>query len=508
VKKYEIIKQIVTTKIYDLVRETPLDRCGLLSAKLGNSIHLKREDQQPTFSFKVRGAYHKMTRMGAAKLEKGVIAASAGNHAQGVALAASRLGTSASIVMPKHTQRIKTSAVRKLGAKVILEGENFDEASGSAKRLAAETGMTFIHPFDDYDIICGQGTIAPEILRAHTRPIDAIYVAIGGGGLASGIAAYVKEMSPQTRVIGVEASDSASMSAAFAAGRPVRLPSVGIFADAVAVRKAGAKTYRMCRDLLDEIVVVENDEICAAIKEIYGETRMVVEPAGALGIAGIMRHAAGGMRDRDVVAISCGANMDFDRLRFVSERAELGESREILIAATIPERPGSFKRFSAKIGKHNITEFNYRISDDAIAHVFAGIEIERPDDKEQIIAGLEACGFRVADLTSNELAKLHVRHMVGGRAALAKDERIYRFAFPERPGALHNFLNKMSPSWNISMFHYRNHGADYGRVFVGFQVPEQDNAGFKSYLQDLGYSYVSEADNPAYDLFLSAPSDA
>ena len=505
-KKYEIVKQAVNSKIYDLAKETPLEHCPLLSQKFGNEIHLKREDLQPTFSFKIRGAHHKMTRIGSEKLANGVIAASAGNHAQGVALAASRLGIRSTIVMPKHSQRIKTDAVRKLNAKVILEGENFDEASEHAKKLAAKTGMTFIHPFDDYDIICGQATIAPELLRAHTRHIDAVYIAIGGGGLAAGIGTYLKEMSPRTRVVGVEASDSASMSAALAAGKPVRLGKVGIFADAVAVRKVGAKTYRLCKEALDEIVVVSNDEICAAIKEIYGETRLIVEPAGALGIAAIMKHASAGMNGKDVIAISCGANMDFDRLRFVSERAEIGENHEMLVAATIPERPGSFKRFCAKIGNHNITEFNYRISDSRVAHVFAGVQTTDPEDKERIIGQLTAEGFEIVDLSDNELAKLHVRHMVGGRAALAKDERIYRFTFPERPGALLNFLNRMSRSWNISMFHYRNHGADYGRVFAGIQVPPQDSRKFQTYLDELGYSYTTESGNLAYEMFLSAPN--
>ncbi len=504
-KRLDIVKSIVNSKIYDLVRETPLTPAGQLSERLDNSIHLKREDLQPTFSFKIRGAYHKMTSMSRDRLHKGVVAASAGNHAQGVALAASKLNSKATILMPKHTQRIKINAVRKLGGKVILEGESVNEAFASARELARQHDMTFIHPFDDYEIICGQGTIAAELLRSHNGPIDAVYVAIGGGGLIAGIASYLKEMSPKTRIVGVEAVDSASMKAALKAGKPVQLDSVGIFADAVAVQKVGTKTYRICKDLVDEIVIVNNDHICAAIKEIYNETRLIVEPAGALGVAGIMQHAAAGMTGKNVIAVTCGANMDFDRLRFISERAELGESHEILIAATIPEKPGSFKRFCAQIGNHNITEFNYRISDSRIAHVFAGIQIHRPEDRKTIISNLTDSGFDIVDLTNNELAKLHIRHMVGGRAELAENERIYRFTFPDRPGALLRFLNHMSKNWNISMFHYRNHGADYGRVFVGVQVPEHENRVFSDFLKTLGYSHVSEEGNPAYNMFLSAP---
>lgn len=505
--RLQIAKAIVNTKIYDLVRETPLEHAAHLSAKFGNTIHLKREDLQPNFSFKVRGAYHKMTRMGADRLERGVVAASAGNHAQGVALAAARLGSKATIVMPRHTQRIKVDAVRKLGGKVILEGDSIADATKRAGALAKETGMTLIHPFDDYDVICGQGTVAAELVRAHTRPIDAVYVAIGGGGLAAGIASYLKEMVPQTRVVGVEAADSASMRAAIRAGRPVTLDSVGIFADAVAVGRVGRITFRICRDLLDEIVVVSNDRICAAIKEIYDETRTVVEPAGALAVAGVMGHAADGMAGKDVVAVTCGANMDFDRLRFVAERAELGESREMLIGVTIPEKPGSFRKFCARIGNRNITEFNYRMSDSEVAHVFAGIETESPAERALIITQLRDAGLEVEDLTFNELAKLHVRHMVGGRARLARDERIYRFVFPERPGALLNFLGRMGKGWNISMFHYRNNGADYGRVFVGLQVPRKEERTFRDFLKTLGYEHIPEEGNPAYKMFLSAPDN-
>ena len=498
-----IVKNIINTRIYDLVRETPLSPAPLLSAALGNRVFLKREDLQEIFSFKIRGAYHKMTQMTAARLACGVVAASAGNHAQGVALAAKRLGCRAVVVMPRYTQKIKIDSVRARGAKVILHGDDVNESFIYAKNLAREEGATFIHPFDDADVIAGQGTVAAEILRAHPAPLHAIFAAVGGGGLIAGIAAYAKALRPQIKIIGVEPTDAACMRAALDAGRLVTLKQVGIFADAVAVKRAGKIPFQLCRELLDDVIVVDNDAICAAIKDIYDETRVVVEPAGALGVAGAKAYCAKtNARGKTLAAVSCGANMNFDRLRFVAERAELGERREALIAATIPEKPGSFRRFCALLGKRSITEFNYRISDPKIAHVFVGIEIAKASEAADIIRALNKEGCTAMDLSGDELAKLHIRHMVGGHSAHATNERLYRFEFPERPGALANFLSKMGQGWNISLFHYRNHGADYGRVLTGVQVPSGELGEFQKFLDDLGYPYHREAENPAYKMFL------
>ena len=505
IDQQRIVKSVINTRIYDLVRETPLHPAAGLSRMVKNRIFLKREDLQAVFSFKIRGAYHKMTLASRARLARGVVAASAGNHAQGVALAARKIGCRATVVMPRHTQRLKIAAVKALGAKVVLHGDHFDDAY--ARAYARERGALFIHPFDDADVIAGNGTVAAEILRQHPAPLFAIFTAVGGGGLLAGIAAYAKALRPAVRVIGVEPEDAASMSAAFAAGRPTALASVGIFADAVAVRKVGGKSYALCRKFADEIITVSNDEICAAIKDIYDDTRVVVEPAGALAAAGAKafcaRHPK--IRGRDMIALACGANMNFDRLRYVAERAELGEAREALIAATIPERPGSFRRFCELLGRRSITEFNYRISDAKQAHVFAGVEIARAGEAAQIVAALRQNGLGAIDLSADEMAKLHIRHMVGGRAKLAINERLYRFEFPERPGALLNFLSQMSGGWNISLFHYRNHGADYGRVLAGVQVADGEMAAFRRYLGALGYPHYPEGDNPAYRMFLARP---
>ncbi len=497
------LEKILTAKVYDVAIESPLDPAPAISRRLGNQVLLKREDLQPVFSFKLRGAYNKMAHLTRAQLARGVICASAGNHAQGVALAAQKLGASAVIVMPVTTPRIKVAAVAARGAKVVLFGDSYHEASLRAKALAAARGLTFVHPFDDPLVIAGQGTIGMEILRQHQGPIDAIFVPVGGGGLIAGIAAYVKRISPRTRIIGVEPEDSDAMQASLAAGRRVTLPHVGIFADGVAVKQVGRETFRLCRELVDEIVLVDTDEICAAIKDIFEDTRAVVEPAGALALAGAKRWAERRrVKGATFVAIACGANMNFDRLRFVAERAELGEQREAVFAVTIPERPGSFRAFCALLGKRSVTEFNYRLAPGSDAHVFVGVSVSGREETQRLIAQLERGGLRAADLSDNELAKLHVRHMVGGRSAAADGEMLYRFEFPERPGALMKFLEHMRGGWNISLFHYRNHGADFGRVLVGMQVPQRERAAFRRFLRELRYEYADESRNPAYRFFL------
>ena len=504
-----VVRGAMGARIYDLVRETPLMLSTSLSSQTGNRVLLKREDLQQVFSFKIRGAYHKMTRVSAGRLARGVVAASAGNHAQGVALAARRLHCQAAIVMPKHTQRIKISAVRAIGGRVILAGENFDEAYAAARELARTEGALFIPPFDDADVIAGNATIAAEILRQHPEPIHAIFCAVGGGGLLAGVAAFVKVARPETRVIGVEPEDAASMKAALAAGRPVALEHVGIFADAVAVKKAGAAPFRIAQYCKTEIVTVNSDAVCAAIKEIYDDSRVIMEPSGALAAAGLRAAARRKKwRGKTLVALACGANMNFDRLRFVAERADLGENREAVLAVSIPERRGSFRKFCAMLGRRSVTEFNYRMSDRNEAHIFVGVEIHSADETAGLIHRLRESGMSAIDLTGNEAAKLHIRHMVGGRAR-ADNEVAYRFEFPERPGALMNFLTQMGqmgPEWNISMFHYRNHGADVGRVFVGVQVPPGQRRKFARFLSALGYPFAAETDNPAYRMFLRPPT--
>jgi threonine dehydratase len=499
----DYLERILTAKVYDVAIESPLDPAPAISRRLGNHVLLKREDQQPVFSFKLRGAYNKMAHLPASKLARGVICASAGNHAQGVALAAQRLGCKAVIVMPVTTPRIKVSAVAARGAAVELHGDSYHEASLFAKALARKRGLTFVHPYDDPLVIAGQGTIAMEILRQHPKPLDAIFVPVGGGGLIAGIAAYAKRVSPRTRIVGVEPVDSNAMQASLAAGRRVTLAHVNIFADGVAVKQVGRETFRLARKLVDEMVLVDTDEICAAIKDIYEETRTIVEPAGGLALAGAKRWVARRRaKGRSLVAIACGANMNFDRLRFVAERAELGEHREAVLAVTIPERPGSFRALCALLGRRSVTEFNYRYAPGAEAHVFLGVSSSGREETARLIRSLERHGLGAEDLSDNELAKLHVRHLVGGRVREARAEMLYRFEFPERPGALMNFLERMGGDWNITLFHYRNHGADVGRVLVGLQVPAAGRAAFRRFLRELGYDYADESRNPAYRFFL------
>ncbi len=499
----DYLERILTARVYYVAQETPLDLAPRLSARLNNRLLLKREDMQSVFSFKLRGAYNKMANLPPDLLAQGVIAASAGNHAQGVALGARRLGTRAVIVMPETTPQVKIDAVHSYGGEVLLYGDTYDDAYGHARQLEAEKGMTFIHPFDDPDVIAGQGTIGMEILRQYQQPIHAIFVAIGGGGLISGIAAYIKRLRPEIKIIGVEPVDADSMYQSLQAGERVRLPQVGLFADGVAVRQVGAETFRLCQQYVDEIIRVDTDDTCAAIKDVFEDTRSILEPAGALAIAAakiyVEREAVSG---QTLIAVACGANMNFDRLRFVAERAELGERREAIFAVTIPEERGSLRRFCECIGRRNLTEFNYRIADESHAHIFVGLQIENRADALQIAQTFEGCGFKTLDLTDDELTKLHLRHMVGGRSALAQNELLYRFEFPERPGALMKFVTSMSPDWNISLFHYRNHGADYGRIVVGMQVPPHEMAEWQAFLNGLGYIYWNETDNAAYRLFL------
>jgi threonine dehydratase len=500
----DYVRRILDARVYDVAEQSPLDAMPRLSARLKAQILLKREDLQPIFSFKIRGAYNRIARLSPEARARGVICASAGNHAQGVALSAHKLGIPAVIVMPVTTPQIKIDAVRHWGGKVVLEGDAFDEAYAHAKSLEAAQGLTFIHPFDDPDVIAGQGTIGVEMLQQHADPIEAIFVPIGGGGLAAGIASYVKFLRPEIRVIGVEPVDAASMKAAIDAGERVVLDRVGLFADGVAVRQAGAETYRLCAELLDDVILADTDEMCAAVKDIFEDMRVIAEPAGALSLAGLKSYAAANPnRTGALIAINSGANMNFDRLRHVAERAEIGEAREILLAVTIPEQQGSYRRFVEVLGSRNITEFNYRYAADSEAHVFVGLKLRGAEsEKGKLLEQLRALGYQVLDISANEAAKLHVRYMVGGRAPGLKDEVILRFEFPERPGALMKFLNGVGTEWNITLFHYRNHGADYGRVLAGLQVPVVDRTRFNVQLVNLGYPYEDETLNPAYRLFL------
>jgi threonine dehydratase len=502
-KREDYLARILRARVYDVAVESPLELAPALSRRLGNRLLLKREDLQQVFSFKLRGAYNKMAGLPRDKLASGVIAASAGNHAQGVALAAQKLGCRATIVMPVTTPRIKVDAVASRGARVVLKGDSYDEAYAHAMRLKRRYGLTFVHPYDDPEVIAGQGTIGMEILRQSTRPIDAVFVPVGGGGLISGIAAYVKRLAPGVRIVGVEPTDADAMARSLKAGRRVKLAHVGLFADGVAVKQVGEETFRLCRRLVDEMVLVDTDEICAAIKDVFEDTRVVLEPAGALAIAGakawVARHGA---RGRKLVAIASGANTNFDRLRFVAERAEVGEHREAVLAVTIPEERGSFRRFLRALGGRNITEFNYRMSDARAAHIFVGVTVHDLGETPRIVRGLRRAGFRTLDMSEDEVAKGHMRHMIGGHSPLAKDELLYRFEFPERPGALMKFLTAMNPGWNISLFHYRNHGADYGSILVGLQVPPREMGDFRRFLARLGYPASDETRNPAYRLFL------
>ncbi len=504
------LQHILRARVYDVAIESPLDPAPNLSRRLGNQVLLKREDLQPVFSFKLRGAYNKMAGLSGAELAQGVIAASAGNHAQGVALAAQRLGCTAVIVMPVTTPEMKVRSVAARGAEVVLHGDNYDAAYAEARRLEAERGLSFIHPFDDPEVIAGQGTIGLEILRQCSEPPDAIYVAVGGGGLIGGIAAYVKSLWPRVQVIGVEPIDSDAMSRSLAAGERVRLDNVGLFADGVAVRQVGEHTFALAQQYVDTMVTVDSDAICAAIKDVFEDTRSILEPAGALAVAGLKHDVqTRGLQGQTLVAVACGANMDFDRLLFVAERAELGEQREALLAVEIPEQPGSLRRFCNLLGRRSLTEFSYRLADPRLAHLFVGVQISGRDDTERLMADLQANGFACLDLSDNELAKLHLCHMVGGRlpasAGSAREqgeELLYRFEFPERPGALMAFVSALHPNWNISIFHYRNHGADVGRIVVGVQVPAAELKDWRAFLAELPYQHWEETHNPAYRLFL------
>ena len=500
----DYLQKILTATVYDIAIESPLDPAPSLSQRLNNKILLKREDMQPVFSFKLRGAYNKMAKLQPELLARGVIAASAGNHAQGVALAAKRLNTTATIVMPVTTPQMKVNAVAARGGEVILWGETYDDAYAYACQLGTERGLTFIHPFDDPDVIAGQGTIGMEILRQYQQPIHAIFVAIGGGGLIAGIAAYVKRLYPDTKIIGVEPIDADAMSRSLAAGKRVKLDRVGLFADGVAVKEVGVETFRLCQEYVDEVILVDTDDICAAIKDVFEDTRSILEPAGALAIAGAKAYIdREQIEAKTLVAVACGANMNFDRLRFVAERAEVGERREAILAVTIPEERGSFRRFCTCLGTHNLTEFNYRMANTDRAHIFVGVQVQNRADTTTIIATLEAEGFKTLDLTDDEMAKLHLRHLVGGHSPVVQNEILYQFEFPERTGALMKFLNSMNPDWNISLFHYRNHGADYGRILIGIEVPPHEIVDWNEFLDRTPYRYWDERTNPGYQLFLS-----
>ena len=500
------LKRILTARVYDVAIETPLELAPTLSARTGNRILFKREDMQPVFSFKLRGAYNKMAHLTPAQLKHGVIAASAGNHAQGVALSAHRLGCKATIVMPTTTPQVKIDAVRHFGQRsveIVLHGDSYSDAYAHALALEKERQLTFVHPFDDPYVIAGQGTIGMEILRQHQSPIHAIFCAIGGGGLIAGVAAYVKQVRPDIKIIGVQTTDSDAMYRSLKAKKRVQLADVGLFSDGTAVKYVGEETFRICKQYVDEVILVDTDEVCAAIKDVFQDTRSILEPAGALAVAGAKLYAKREkLKGETLIPIACGANMNFDRLRFVAERAEIGEKREALLAVTIPETPGSFRKFCALLGKRNITEFNYRYADPKAAQVFVGIQVKDQSEASDLIEKLQRSKLPTMDLSDNEMAKLHLRHLVGGRAPEAHDEILFRFEFPERPGALMNFLNSMSHNWNISLFHYRNHGADYGRVLVGMQVPKTDKKALKTFLDTLGYPYWDESENPAYRLFL------
>jgi len=495
---------IRTAKVYDVALRSALEPAINLSKRLNNRILMKREDLQPVFSFKLRGAYNRIAALGPEELKRGVICSSAGNHAQGVALAAKRRGVRAVIVMPVTTAKIKTDAVRALGGEVILHGDAYDDAYARAVELSEQDGLAFIHPFDDPYVIAGQGTIGVEILEQADN-IDAIFVPVGGGGLIAGIATYVKQQRPDIRIVGVEPDDSAAMKMSLEAGKPVTLDHVGIFADGVAVRRVGDETFRLCQEFVDEIITVGTDQICAGIRDIFEDTRSIVEPAGGLSIAAVKKYIAErGVSGQTLVTINCGANVNFDRLRHIAERAAVGEQTEMLLAAEIPEEPGSFRRFCETIGRRGITEFNYRYADEKKAHIFVGVQLSKGmSERRSLIDRLRSGGFPVEDLSDNEMAKLHVRHMVGGRSPAISNERMFRFEFPERPGALLDFLNAIGTEWNISLFHYRNHGSDYGRILAGIDVPQEETAELEAHLAELGYPHWEESDNPAYRMFLS-----
>ncbi len=506
-KAPDYLQRILGARVYDVAIETPLEVAPNLSRRLNNRVLIKREDLQPVFSFKLRGAYNKMVRLPKAARDRGVIAASAGNHAQGVALAAQKLRCKATIVMPLTTPQIKVDAVRGRGAQIVLHGDGYDAAYAHAKILEQKHGLTFVHPYDDPDVIAGQGTIGMEILRQHSEPIHAIFVPVGGGGLIAGIAAYVKRLRPDIKIIGVEPEDADALYQSLKARRRIKLDHVGLFADGVAVKQVGEETFRLCRTLVDEVIRVDTDAMCAAIKDVFTDTRVILEAAGALSIAGakayVQKNATTArLRHQTLIAVASGANMNFDRLRFVAEEAEVGEHREALLAVTIPEKPGSFKAFCELLGPRNVTEFNYRYNDPQAAQVFVGVQVKHREETARLAQALRRAGLKTHDFSNNDLAKLHIRHTVGGHARSAVNEILYRFEFPERPGALLRFLTSMSSHWNISLFHYRNHGADYGRVLVGMQVPAKDKKLVQAFLDKVGYPYCDESRNPAYRLFL------
>lgn len=497
------LEKIQNSRVYDVAKVTPLELQINLSKRIKNNVLLKREDMQPVFSFKIRGAYNKMANLSPEALAKGVIAASAGNHAQGVALSAQKLQCRAVIVMPTTTPQIKIDAVKSRGAEVVLFGDSYSDAYAYSLELEKKEGLTFVHPYDDPDVIAGQGTIGMEILDAHPQPIHAIFCCVGGGGLLAGIAAYVKAVRPEIKVIGVEARDAEAMTESLKQGERVTLDQVGLFADGAAVKQVGVNTFALCQQYVDEMIVVDNDAICAAIKDVFEDTRSILEPAGALAVAGLKAYALReNIQDKTLIGIASGANMNFDRLRFIAERAEIGEKREAVFAVTIPEKPGAFKAFCRLLGGRNITEFNYRYSDPKNAHIFVGVAINNPSESAKLEADLQKQGLPTIDLTDNEVAKLHLRHLVGGHAPQAENEKVFRFEFPETPGALMKFLDTMGHNWNISLFHYRNHGADFGRVLVGMQVPPNELSEFNEFLSKLGYQYWDESENPAYKLFL------
>ena len=500
----EILKKVLTSKVYEAAIETPLEDAVAISTELGNRILLKREDLQPVFSFKLRGAYNKIAHLSPREKQQGVIAASAGNHAQGVAFSAQKLGLKALIVMPVTTPQIKIAAVRAYGAEIVLHGDNYSEAAERCQEILKETGMTYIHPFDDKLVIAGQGTIADEILRQSAGEVDAVFVPVGGGGLISGIAAYLKALSPEIKVIGVEPIDSDAMYQSLQANKRVCLKSIGIFADGVAVQEVGKLTFDLCRQHVDDIIRVNTDELCGAIKSIYQATRSIVEPAGALGVAGLKQYVqTHKLKDQTLVAVNSGANMNFERLRYVSERTQTGAGRESLFAVTIPERPGALRHFcSFLLDTVNITEFNYRLADRTLAQLFLGVSIGTGQERDEFSKRLEQDGYKTIDLTDNELAKTHLRYMIGGRSAEATGERLFRFWFPERPGALTRFLANMRDDWNISLFHYRNQGGEFGRVLIGLEIPDQHEQSLKTFFDNLGYHYIEETDDPAYQLFL------
>ncbi len=500
-----LIRKILSARVYDVAIESPVHQAPFLSSRLGRTILYKREDLQPVYSFKCRGAYNKMVGIDPAILAKGVIAASAGNHAQGVALGAQKLKIPAVIVMPTTTPAIKVRSVKARGAQVILFGDSFDEAFAKSQEMVAEHGYTYLHPFDDIEVIAGQGTVAVELLRQVTRPIDAVFIPVGGGGLAAGMAAYIKYVRPEIKVIGVEPEDAACLDAAMRAGSRVVLPQVGLFADGVAVKQIGENTFNVLKDHCDEVITVTTDEICAAVKDVFDDVRSVNEPAGALSVAGLKKYAEREGPGEALVAVLSGANVNFDRIRHVAERAEVGERREAILGVTIPERPGAFKTFCEQIGHRNITEFNYRYADSSEAHIFVGLTTDpTSDDRNNLVARLNAAGLPVVDMTDNELAKLHIRHMVGGRSPEAGAELVFRFEFPERPGALLKFLNRIGSRWNISAFHYRNHGAAYGRVLVSMQASFSERDELASYFDDIGYTYFDETENPAVNMFMKS----